>query len=138
LVLLAVVGVAVFANSPSLAACYPESADAAQSRAENATDWQGLYATFVRFGICDDGAVAEAFSDHTADILAQKWESISTLDRLAKLHPRFRQFVLRHIDSLMTPDQARTIEQNARQHCPTEAEALCREIAKHARDATRG
>jgi hypothetical protein len=130
------VGAAALAAFPARAACYPESADAAEKLAVAAQDWGDVHSAFVRFGICDDGSVAKGFSDSIARILAEHWTTVSTLNRLATADPKFKRFVLRHIDTLMTPAQADTITRNTAHHCPPKSRALCAELAERVSKAT--
>lgn len=52
--------------------------------------WARLYVTFGRYGQCDDGSVAEAWSDFVATLLAEHWESLSDLHALTAAYPSFR------------------------------------------------
>lgn len=122
---------------PAWADCYPESAQAAQTTADRVADWPDLYKAFTRFGICEDGAaVTKAFSTSVARLLADQWNAIDKLNRLARAHPKFGKFVLRHIDSTMTPDQVNTVSQNASGRCPAGAQAFCASIITRTKDAT--
>jgi hypothetical protein len=126
------------ACAPAQAACYPESAQAAQTSAERVNDWPDLYKAFSRFGICEDGAaVTKAFSTSVARLLSERWNEASRLSQLARERPKFGKFVLRHIDGTMTPDQANAIAQNASDRCPAGAHALCASIAARAKNPTR-
>jgi hypothetical protein len=53
--------------------------------------------------------VAEAWSDFVATLLAEHWGAIRDLNALAKTHPSFGKFVLRHIDETMSLDQSRPL-----------------------------
>lgn len=128
----------VLTVSSAQAECYSESSQAAQSIADQAQSWQDVYSAFARFGVCDDGAIAEGFSDSIARLLAHHWDTITSLSRLAAAHPKFRRFVLRHIDSLMSPEQARAIADNARRHCPVASHALCLAITVRIDEASHG
>ena len=128
---------AIFAAVPAHADCYPEHTQAALDAANRASDWRDVQKLFTRDGMCDDGAVAEAFSGSVARVLTEHWESIPTLDHLVAANPKFKRFVLRHVDSLMSPDQARAIEDNARHHCPRDSSALCAAIVKQISERTR-
>jgi hypothetical protein len=117
--------------------CYPESAQAAQTTAGRVQDWPDLYKAFTRFGMCEDGAaVTKAFSTSVARLLAEQWNTVGKVNQLAKAHPKFGKFVLRHIDQAMTADQADTVAQNASDHCPTGAQAFCASIISRTKDTT--
>jgi hypothetical protein len=86
--------------------------------------------TFGRYGQCDDGGAAEAWSDFVATLLAEHWETLPDLHALTAAHPAFKKFVLRHLDETLNLDQAEAIGRNARDHCPANARALCDRILR--------
>jgi hypothetical protein len=63
-----------------------------------------------------------------AKLLANHWADLQDLRRLTLESPEFSNFVLSHIDELMSPDEAKLIEQNAHLRCPANGKALCRSI----------
>jgi hypothetical protein len=91
-------------------------------------NWAEVYKAFKQFGQCDQAAIAEGYSDSIARLLSRQWDTVDLLNRLT-LHDRsFEQFVLRHVDELMTPDQAAAIRKNAESQCPSDAKRLCKSI----------
>ena len=122
------------ANS-AFAACYPESAAAAERGAREAKTWRTLYEVYQRFRICDDGAVARNLSTSVAALLVTQWTSITGVTRLAARTPKFRAFVLRHIDSSMSAAQAQLVLRNAAANCPHGQRRLCNAIAARVRQA---
>ena len=87
-----------------------------------------VYASYRRFAQCDDGGIGEGYSDSVARLLADKWESTGELNNLASGGKGFRQFVLRHVDELMSPTQAEAIGRNATERCKPNARVLCKSI----------
>ncbi len=116
-------------------ACSRAISTQAETAIDDVDNWQELFDHFRAFGRCDDGALAEAYSDRVASFLATKWASIGTLNRLVRRSSAFRVFVLRHVNSLMTPDQAQTISENAKNKCPNAARALCADLALSVNDS---
>jgi hypothetical protein len=104
----------------------------ALSAVDQLTDWNGLYDEFKRYGHCDDGALDEGWSDVVVRLLTQDWKTVSVLSRLAAADTKFSDFVLQHVDELMSPDEARTIVVNARTKCPRNADKLCHALAEKA------
>lgn len=96
------------------------------------TDWSGLYDEFKRYSHCDDGALDEGWSDVVVRLLTQDWKAVSVLSRLASADTKFSDFVLLHVDELMSPEEARAIVVNARTKCPRNAEKICRALAEKA------
>lgn len=80
-----------------------------------------------RYPQCDDGYFAEGVSDFVEKWLSRRWKMLPELARECR-DPKFKAFVLRHIDELMSSESASQIELNARKHCPRQFSALCHEI----------
>jgi hypothetical protein len=106
--------------------CMPAADDAANA----VKDWRTLHAAFAAWQDCDDGVIAEGFSDRVATLLADDWPRVTEFGRLASTDSAFRKFVLNHVDELMTPDQAHAIERHARKECPSGMSTLCIAIAR--------
>jgi len=47
--------------------------------------------------------------------------------------PEFGDFVISHVDELMSPDQAKMIIANARDRCPADLKSLCRRLEMKAK-----
>jgi hypothetical protein len=95
--------------------------------------WPSIHDSFQRFRECDDGAIAEGYSESVTRVLDTQWATIGTLAELGAKTPGFLAFVLRHIDETAPPDRLARIAARARSECPAEHENLCSQIA----DATR-
>ncbi len=119
----------------AFAACYPESAAAAERAAHEVKTWRALYEVYQRFRICDDGTVTNAFTLSVSTLLVTQWSGIGSVTRLAARTPKFRAFVLRHMDSSMSVAQARIILRNANANCPHGQRPLCDAIAARVRKA---
>jgi len=65
--------------------------------------------TFKHHGHCDDGAIAEGYSDKIVSLLVNRWGSVEELFHLWRTHPEFGRFITAHVDELMSPEQAKTI-----------------------------
>jgi hypothetical protein len=107
--------------------CTQAAASAAETQPRPQT-WARLYVTFGRYGQCDDGSVAEAWSDFVATLLAEHWEALPELHALAVAHSSFKKFVLRHLDETINQDQAEAIAHHAQRNCPVKSRALCDQI----------
>lgn len=117
------------AASAETVKCTRAAAAAAETQPRPET-WAALYRSYGRYAQCDDGSVAEAWSDFVATLLAEHWGSLPELDALAKAHSSFGKFVLRHIDVTMSLDQADAIRRSARDNCPADARSLCERILR--------
>jgi len=98
--------------------------------------WNDLFKFYTQFESCDDGDVALGNSDRVADLLANHWDKIGQLVDATQVRPAFEGFVLYHIDTTMTPDQAKTVLENARNHCPDGDTKLCRKIEEEVLKST--
>lgn len=93
--------------------------------------WADLHAQFVKYSqqaACDDGAIAEGWSDAVAHLLAKRWEELPHLARLASAEPAFLSFVRRHIDLSAGANERSRIRGNAGKRCPTGHGGLCAAI----------
>jgi hypothetical protein len=104
--------------------------DAEETQAEKAVDllktWDQVYRSYKKFAPqCDDGAVAEGYSDAVGKLLANHWGHFPRLVKLAKGDEGFKQFVIRHVDESLSDDALQRISKNARSQCPGDAKRLC-------------
>jgi hypothetical protein len=100
-----------------------------------AKSWADLRRWFTGYADCDDGGLAEGISDDVAVFLARKWQDLPKLEREIQREPRFREFVLRHIDSTADTDDLEAAKKNATQKCPARSSVLCAAIASAAQNA---
>ena len=107
--------------------CTREDAIKAETQ-EPAKSWDELYASFRRYHQCDDGAIAEGYSDNVATLMAEHWNELGKFKALAIKNPKFERFVLRHLDETMSSSQGQTIMNNVRQKCSPSLIVLCKKI----------
>src|SRR5947208_10472842 len=110
--ILLLVPVVCSANRP----CTQQDAITAEEQASSIQNCAELHRSYERYAQCDDGAIGEGYSDSIARLLTEKWESFDELDRLGVQDRGFERFVLRHVDELMTPEQADKIRNNSKNH----------------------
>jgi len=108
--------------------CTREDAIRAEEEASSLRSWAEVYKSYKNFAQCDDVGIGEGYSQSIARLLSDQWNSADQLNRLTSHDKGFERFVLRHVDELMTPDQANKIRDNAEAHCPAHARRLCTEI----------
>ena len=130
-----ILGLVLISFSPArlLAGQQKPCTDAEETQAEKAVDslktWDQVYRSYKKFAQCDDGAVAEGYSDAVGKLLANDWAHFPRLVKLAKTDRNFERFVVRHVDESLTHDTLQKISKNARTGCPADAKALCSLIA---------
>lgn len=116
-------------------ACPGNGIEAEQSVIQKWKDWQDLYTSWTKFKDCDDGAIAEGWSDSVVHLLATHWDKLDELQTLSHAHADFEAFVLKHIDATKDSDELDTVGAKATLHCPTSAKPLCEMIMKQVESA---
>ncbi len=114
--------------------CTHEDAIQADKSLDSLSDWRHVYESFKHYSHCDDGALAEGYSDKIASLLVNHWDSVEELLHLWRAHPQFGRFVLAHVDDLMSPEQAKTIIKNARERCPPDSKKYCVSLERKAQE----
>jgi hypothetical protein len=113
--------------------CTENEANLAYQEADTLKNWDAAYASFKRFGHCDDGAIAEGYSDSIVKLMALDWKQLEGLARLAEKDASFKNFVLRHVDETASYDDLITVVSNARTRCPEHLADFCKLIEVRAR-----
>jgi hypothetical protein len=99
--------------------------------------WDVLYASYKKFGHCDDGAIGEGYSESVARILADHWTSLPRFEQLAGRDARFGEFVIRHLDATLNTDDVERIRRMGATHCPPGLRRTCSDLVKQADYALR-
>ena len=97
-------------------------------------DWHDMYAAYKKYGACDDGALAEEFSDRVVNLLTDHWDKFGELNKLVIQDRSFEDFIMRHLDDLMSPVQFNKIVDNASNNCPTYGKDLCAGILRRTKE----
>jgi hypothetical protein len=96
-----------------------------------------LHGSYSLYRQCDDGAIAEGYSESVARILVDHWTTLPQLERVAANDIEFRAFVMKHVDATLSTDDLAKIRKNAQAHCPKGLRAICNDLANHANSALR-
>ena len=112
--------------------CSDTEAQRAESEAVMLRSWDDLYGSYKRYKHCDDGAIAEGYSESVARILVDHWNTLSRLADITRKDTDFRRFVLKHIDETVNLEDIKNIRANAEKRCPSGLRDLCRDIRKQA------
>ena len=116
-------------NAPA-AGCTKAEAIAAETDASMLKSWDAVHESFQKYGHCDDGAIAEGYSDAVALLLANNWNTLPSLAKWVAADPSFERFVLRHIDPTAAAKHLTKIASNAKLDCPGEHRILCDHLLK--------
>jgi hypothetical protein len=110
--------------------CSQEDAIKAETEASTLHSWRHVFNSYEKYRRCDDGAISEGYSNSIALLLANNWEQLGELTEIYITHPGFQEFVLHHVDELMSQDQAKLIENNAMGKCPRASIQFCVALVK--------
>jgi hypothetical protein len=100
----------------------------AEAAADHLDTWNKVARARKKFANCDDGGVAEGFSDAVARLLAGHWAQTHTLVSLIHSQPDLEPFVLAHLNESDDFDDLRTIRTLASNRCPPTAKNLCAKL----------
>lgn len=128
--LVLMMGFGGFAEAATQKVCTEAEVKEAQREADQLRDWASVYRSFKRFAHCDEGGIAEEYSDSVGRLLARDWKHLNVFVRLTA-DQDFEQFVIRHVDETMSGDEAALVINNARLHRPSGAKRLCNSIADY-------
>lgn len=117
--------------------CTKADAIEAENSVSKLNNWENIYKSFKRFRHCDDGAIAEGYSDSVVRMFAEQWEGIDTFIKFTSSDHDFYTFVLRHIDATADKSEIEKIIANSSKHCSGSAKAICSAIEEAARKALR-
>lgn len=123
-----IAGCALQNASAGARACTLEESKNAERIAATATSWKQAHQHFQTYGHCDDGAIAEGFSESVGSLLAEHWGAIGDLASIIQADPKFQTFVIRHINQSISTKDLKAISINAEERCPMNLKRLCRDI----------
>lgn len=115
--------------------CTKQEARAAEAVAATARTLEQLHRQFERYSHCDDGAIAEGFSEAVTWLLAERWQDVLRSYKVLKHDSAFRVFVIRHIDETVPTERLNQITENASNRCSGSMKDFCRDIEMAAKKA---
>jgi hypothetical protein len=98
-------------------------------------NWARINTAFSKYGHCDDGEIAEGYSEAIARLLIDHWKALPELDAQIKLKPPLESFVLRHINSTLDTDDLAKIVTLSTKSCPKGMSPLCKALVNAASQA---
>jgi hypothetical protein len=115
--------------------CSTADAQKAEETVGLSDTWQALHEHYKRYRSCDDGAIAEGYSDAVVRLLANKWEQLSDFEQLAQQDPEFERWALRHVDATTSTDDLERAWRNAHDTCPRSRRDACLPLVAAIREA---
>ncbi len=132
---LTLLGLANHAFGEAGETCSQKDGMAAEMEASTLSSWDAVYKSFKQFKRCDDGGVAEGYSESIVHLLASKWGDLTEAATLAKRDPEFRVFLLRHIDATTDTKELQKIEKFSKSSCDQQLSEFCNAIQASAKNA---
>ena len=114
--------------------CTPAQARSAEAIAATRHTWQEIHTAYRLFAHCDDGAIAEGFTQSVVHHLASRWSDLPEAERLFVREPRFEMFVVKHIDASASNKDLQQLIEHSTKRCPAGAQALCLKLERAARE----
>lgn len=108
--------------------CSAEAAAAAEKDASQLRSWPAIYESFRKYRGCDDGAVAEGYTESISVMLEVHWAALAALVKLAREDQQFDTFVVGHLNELVPAKRLQAIKANARDRCARDARSICTRI----------
>ena len=127
-------GSAEASQRPTPVRCTSDQARRAEMDIASARSWKALYAVFRQFQSCDDGSVAEGFSESVTRLLSDDWAHLSDLAALKA--PEFEKFVAGHIDESVPEERLKRIADLAATRCSLELRRVCTLVANAVKAAS--
>jgi hypothetical protein len=107
----------------------------AESAAASIRSLGQLREAFYKYSHCDDGSVAEGFSEASTSIIASQWEDVRRIDAELGFDMRLREFLIRHIDATTPLDRLDEIKGLSGRSCPNGSEIFCADVNAAAKRA---
>lgn len=98
------------------------------------SSWSTFHVAYARYGACDDGANGETWAQIEMGLMITDWSHFRALANLAQREPRFRAFLLHHVDEdeafEVSPTTWSSFQANLHHACPadTSSKRLCQDL----------
>ena len=115
-------------------ACRPADAASAEKSIDRVVNFQQLYKAFQDHRHCDQGQVAEVFTEALLRCIVE-WKGVEGLAGPMEKDPDYRAFVFRHLQSPAAQGDLQSIYSRAKMNCPKALEGWCAELASAAKPA---
>jgi hypothetical protein len=98
--------------------------------------WRAIHESFRLYvPRCDDGFLAEGFTEAAVVLLARRWAYVRELAAMVKHDRDFGTFDLRRIDASADPANLKEVQVQAAERCPSKHKAICSSIHTAAAEA---
>jgi hypothetical protein len=98
-------------------------------------NWNALYKFYQKFNHCDDGSIAEGFSEAIVTLLKDRWLEFFRMQSTWSRDLAFHTFVIKHVDASTNYDDLKMIASYTQNRCPKNYQKLCLSIDAAAQQA---
>ncbi|WP_295684785.1 hypothetical protein [uncultured Nevskia sp.] len=112
--------------------CSTKQAQAAEEATDQMKTWSAIYSGFKSFHHCDDGGIAEGFTEAVVHLLASDWRSVGSAASLSTKDKAFSSFLLKHINASANTEELQNIASTSGAQCPPELSSVCEDIHRAA------
>ena len=98
---------------------------------------QDLEKSYVKFGHCDDGAIAEGYSVYITKAVAQSGSGLNKMAAYLSSRASFRKFIFKHIVATADVEDLHKISQFRESSCTKKNKGFCSELNLAAKAALR-
>ena len=99
--------------------------------------WNNVFLAYREFRQCDDGAIAEGYSEMVARLLVDHWSRLSELQNLIAKDRDFEPFVLKRVNATLDPKDIEKLKHLVKTNCPRTSRVLCTKLLERAEAAAR-
>ena len=112
--------------------CTIEQAVEIEEKASTLKTWDQVFNAWRLFNQCDDGAIAEGFSESITLILSTNWTEKGHLMELIEQKPNFEKFIIMHIDETVPSDRLSKLGHTAKMQCTDSTHDFCMKVLEKA------
>lgn len=110
-------------------ACTKADEKAAEKAIERVVTYGQLSKAWQEFGHCDSGAIGDNFTDAILRLMVE-WKNVETLAWDTQNHPKYKEFIQRHLLSDMAKEDRPNVHSRAKMSCPPAQDAFCGELVE--------
>ena len=107
--------------------CTPAEASTAEKAIDRVVNWDQLYKVYKEFKHCDQGPVAEVYTEAVLRCLVE-WKKVEVLANGMAQDKDYNAWVVRHVRSA-TPDDQKSVYARAKMSCPKGLDEWCTGLA---------
>jgi hypothetical protein len=103
------------------AVCTEQEAIESETTAAYIKSWQELKAHYHKYGHCDDGAIAEGYSESVSYLMETKWPEFLDYE----MDKSFFSFVKGHVDETWETGRIKKVAESATSNCNETKRPIC-------------